>query len=120
MWWKGVKILAVASAALVTLLFIGILIMVTRPALLLGVDGESLANSVAGRSGQLDCRQLPDDTWLCPKSGRHRTPARVDVDWMGCWKIKPKREIPDDPMSEGPGDLDATGCIELGDIFAFD
>ena len=36
MWWKGVKVLGIVSAVLLTLAFFFILIMVTRPALLVG------------------------------------------------------------------------------------
>jgi hypothetical protein len=118
MLMKVGKITALVCGVLVTLLFIVLLIMVTRPALLTGVSGDYLSNSVNGSDGGQACRKLEGGDWRCT-SGSGRA-FRVEVDWMGCWKIKPKREIPDDPMSEGPGEHSTKGCIELGDVVTFD
>jgi len=115
MWWKAVKILGAVSAVLVTLVFIVILILVTRPAVLLGVDGESLSTSLAGHSGLPDCRKQPDGSWVCPRPGRPPVSYRAEVNWMGCWKAASLAPATGQDVLR---QLD--GCIELGDIFTFE
>ena len=115
MWWKTVKIAGIVSAVLITLLFVAILILVTRPAVLVGVDGTYLANSLAGGTGEPECRKAGDGTWDCYQLGNPPPRYRVEVDWMGCWeaaRLTPARG------SSDPRERD--GCIELGDIITFD
>ena len=101
MWWKGVRIAAVVSAVVVTLAFLALLVAVTRPAILWGVTGESLAASI----GEGVCHMSADGEWVCePGTGKV---YRVDVDWMGCWQ------------AERPAPRQS-GCIELGDIITLD
>ena len=105
MWWRAVKIAAIVSAVLVTLAFLTLLIAVTRPVILWGVNGERLASSV----GHGTCAKVAGGDWDCHTSADPPTHYRVDVDWMGCWKAEPRN---------GSGRLE--GCIELGDIVTFD
>lgn len=111
MWWKAVKIAAIVSAVLATVAFLTFLIAVTRPALLWGVDGESLRRSV----GHGTCEELADGGWDCHVSADPPTHYRVDVDWMGCWKATLTEPEPSDLI---PAERD--GCIELGDVITFD
>lgn len=107
--WTAVKIGAIISAVLLTLAFIGILIMVTRPALLSGVSSDSLAHSLDGPNYG-DCRKLEDDNWECssPEGLTHR----VEVDWLGCWKVVETQRQDDRVALTEP----ESGCIELEDI----
>lgn len=114
--WTAVKIIGVIAATLLTLIFIFILIMVTRPAILAGVDGTYLANSLAGSSGEPACRKADDDRWDCYQLGSPLTHYRAEVDWMGCWKAT--RISRNYESGLNPKRLD--GCIELGDIITFD
>lgn len=114
--WTAVKIAAAVSAVLLTLVFIGLLVMVTRPALLTGVSGTSLALSLSGGDGSGvggACSKRPDGDWNCSVSGRNANGAYlVDVDWMGCWTAVPR---------PGPGSSQREkGCIELSDIINLD
>lgn len=109
MWWKAVKIAGIASAVLLSVVFIAILVLTTRPALLMGVGPTRLAHSIEREGGSVFCRDLPGDEWRCRNTDTG-IEYRVDVDWMGCWKAEPLRD--------GTGRLD--GCIELGDVVTFD
>jgi hypothetical protein len=119
-WWKGVKVLGIASAVLLTLAFLFILIMVTRPALLVGVSGDDLAHSLANTtspSGGSNCRKAEDGDWVCnfaPPGGLW-TRYEVTVDWLGCWEAG----LPgtDSSASGTAGSrYYKSGCIELGDV----
>lgn len=113
--WTAVKIAGLVSGILLTIAFIAILILVTRPAVLLGVDGDSVANSVAGHSGEPACRKLESDDWRCYQLGSPPPEYRVEVDWMGCWKATRLSR------SAGSGDPKRLeGCIDLDDIVALD
>ena len=107
--WTAVKIGAIISAVLLTLAFIAILIMVTRPALLTGVSSDSLAHSLDGPYYG-DCRKLEDDSWVCVSpDGLTR---RLEVDWLGCWKVVDTQRQGEQATAAGP----ESGCIELEDI----
>ncbi len=120
MWWKGVKILGALSAVVLGLLFIFILIMVTRPALLVGVSADDLAHSLANTtspSGGSNCRKEADGNWTCnfaPPDGSWRR-YEVSVDWLGCWDATlPGADTSTSGTSSSP--YDKSGCIELGDV----
>ncbi len=119
-WWTGVKILGIVSAVLLTLAFILILVMVTRPAILVGTSSDSLAHSLANTtspSGGANCREAPEGNWTCnfaPPDGLW-TRYEVTVDWLGCWDAT----LPgaDSSTSGTPSSqMDKSGCIELGDV----
>ena len=116
--WTAVKIGGIISGVLVTLLFIGLLVMVTRPALLTGVDGNTLAESVSGGNGPYDegsCSKQDDGSWVCRVKGPNTGTFEVDVNWMGCWTGTPTSQ------SSGPDSArETSGCIELADIISFD
>ena len=116
MWWTVVKIGAAIGAALLALLFIALLVMVTRPALLVGVSGDSLSNSLQGSGGQAACKKAGNDDWTCSREAdQGMTRYRVNVDWVGCWKA----ERVSGPVTEfTPAASD--GCIQLGDVFPTD
>ena len=114
--WTAVKIVGVASAVLLTVAFLVILVLVTRPAVLAGVDGTYVANSLAGSSGEPACRKVEDGSWDCYQLGKPLTRYRVKVDWMGCWDAT--RLSRNFESGLNPKHLD--GCIELGDIITFD
>ena len=105
--WTAVKIAGIVAAMVVTLAFLCLLVLVTRPAVLLGVSDSSLASSVNGGSTSERC-QSSSGEWICPVEGVGA--YRVWVDWMGCWK----GVRVDDPSAR------IDGCIELGDIITFD
>ncbi len=107
---------AISAGIVVALLFALLLVMVTRPAVLAGVSGDRLAHSIHGDDSAFNCEKRDDGRWLCRSTKRPAHPLVVDVDWTGCWKIEPERDLLDDPMSEGPGETAAKGCIELGDV----
>lgn len=112
--WTAVKIIAVVSATLLALLFLATLVMVTRPALLLGVSSDALANSIAQDFSfdQGTCSKLANENWRCSIEGSGASGTyEVDVDWMGCWK-----SVPATSTASG---VDASGCIELGDVVTF-
>jgi len=116
--WTAVKILGIACATLLTLIFIAILVMTTRPALLMGVSGDSLARSIAGGDSSSDggtCDKQPDGDWNCSVHGPDANGTYlVDVNWLGCWTATPNHRQSDRPS---PGVV--KGCIELGDIVTF-
>ncbi|MCB0869886.1 MAG: hypothetical protein KDB52_03555 [Solirubrobacterales bacterium] len=103
----ALKVIAIVSATLLTLVFIVILILATRPALLMGVGPSRLAHSIEKDQGTVFCQDLPEG-WRC-KNVDKGIEYDVNVDWMGCWKAEPRN---------GSGRLE--GCIELGDIVTFD
>ncbi len=106
------KWVAVTLGVVVTLLFLALLVMVTRPAVLAGVSGNYLSRSVGGEDGGATCRKLDDGNWRCSTpSGPGLT---INVDWMGCWKVIAPPET--DPLSAPAG----SDCIQLDDIFTFD
>lgn len=116
--WTAAKIIGVVIAAVLTLMFIVLLVMVTRPALLIGVDGNTLAESVSGGNGAYDegtCRKQEDGNWVCRVKGPNTGTYEVDVNWMGCWS---------GTLLSKPHDSDqareTSGCIELADIISFD
>lgn len=122
MLWKVVKIAVIVSGTMLTLFFIGLVVMVTRPALLVGVDGSSLAYSLSGGlSGSSEggsCSKA-DGAWRCSVHGPNATGSfDVDVNWMGCWKARSRnpaaRQAGPDPRQAGPDQL--SGCIQLGDV----
>lgn len=89
-----------------------------RPAVFVGVDGDSLQNSVGGITAfSQTCREAGDD-WLCWKYDDTISGDRgykVAVDWTGCWSgqvvrygNEPTRLI-EDPTIEG--------CVTLVDLF---
>ncbi len=120
MWWKGVKVLGIVSAVLLTLAFFFILIMVTRPALLVGVSGDDLAHSLANTtspSGGSNCRKEPEGNWTCnfaPPDGSW-TRYEVAVDWLGCWDATALGR-PGEGASGTSTPDPRSGCIELGDV----
>ncbi len=122
--WTVVKIIGAISAALLTLAFIVLLILVTRPAVLLGVSDDSMSFSVSrnneipdsGESSGADCRKREDGEWRCIVSGG-RMPGQLelDVNWMGCWtasRLSPGA-VTDDPKG-------LKGCVSLSDAVHFD
>ncbi len=113
MWWKVVKIGAIASGVIVMLAFIGLLVMVTRPALLVGVDGSALAYSIGdGEASSGDCNRSTGGDWRCHLLGGEVSGRfDVNVNWMGCWTATLDRAS---PGANPPGQLD--GCIQLGDV----
>ncbi len=116
--WTAVKILAVVCASLLTLIFIAILVMTTRPALLMGVSGDGLARSIAGGNPASDgggCTKRRNGDWKCWVHGPEANGTYlVDVNWMGCWTATPVRRQVDRGNSG-----QVKGCIELGDIITF-
>jgi len=114
MWWKAVKIAAVIGGGLLALFFIALVIMVSRPALLVGVSGDDLAYSVSGGVGGSEggsCSKQDDGDWLCGVSGpKARGEFKVDVDWTGCWRAEAVRR-PDERHE---------GCIRLGDVITLE
>jgi hypothetical protein len=73
----GVFLLAVVSIGL----------LAYRPATVIGVDGDSLANSLGG-SLLSECEQAKDKLWLCriskePSGGAQR--FVVETKTFGCW-----------------------------------
>ncbi|HRV60304.1 MAG TPA: hypothetical protein P5138_06710 [Solirubrobacterales bacterium] len=116
--WTAVKIGAIIGGVLLTLTFIAILIMVTRPAVLTGVAGPDLANSVAriDQSSEGSCRKVSGGTWDCDVHGPNANGSfQVEVDWLGCWKAERTG-----PASGSGLPAERDGCIELGDIITFD
>lgn len=116
--WTVVKIAGIVSAVLVTLLFIALLVMVTRPALLIGVDGNTLAESVSGGNGPYDegtCRKQDDGNWVCRVKGPNTGTFDVNVNWMGCWT-----GVPAGQSSGSDQARETAGCIDLNDIISFD
>ena len=111
--WTVVKIAGIVSAVLVTLLFIALLVMVTRPALLLGVSESSLSSSIQDETTGAGCEKGPAGEWFCVLDDDRR--FRVDVDWMGCWQAETNEPA---VRSNLPSKRD--GCIELADIITFD
>lgn len=113
--WLAVKIAAAFSAALLVIFFLGLVVMVTRPALLTGVGGDDLAHSLRGDSGAPSCKKLGGD-WECQlEADRAMTVYRVKVNWMGCWKAT---RVSGPVTAYTPASRD--GCIQLGDIIRFD
>lgn len=110
---KVAKWAAIVVGVTVSLLFLVLLVMVTRPAVLTGVSETYLSRSVAGEDSGTTCQKLDDGDWRCSSStGPDLT---IDVDWMGCWKVvAPPAK---DPLS---GDSNPSDCIQLDDIFTFD
>lgn len=111
MWWRAVKIAAIVSAVLITLAFLTLLVAVTRPVILWGVNSERLASSI----GHGTCAKVAGGDWDCHTSADPPTHYRVDVDWMGCWKATLTEPEPNPGI---PGHRD--GCIDLGDVITFD
>lgn len=110
--WTAVKIAAITGATLLILLFVALLVMVSRPALLVGVSGEDLAHSLRGGSGAPYCEKSGDGNWACElEADKAMTRYEVDVNWMGCWKA---RRIGGPVTEFTPASRD--GCIELGDV----
>ncbi|MBN8869207.1 MAG: hypothetical protein J0H66_04920 [Solirubrobacterales bacterium] len=88
-----------------------------RPALLIGVDGKDLQNSVDRLFTENKRCQEAGDDWICWSyddqiSGDRR--YRTDVNWMGCWEATAIR-------NKGEGnwaieDPETSGCITLIDL----
>lgn len=114
MAWKAFKLVGIVCAGLLTVVFVVLLVLVTRPVLLTGVSGYDLAHSVAGATSASEggnCRKLPDSRWRCSVTGPDANGSYlVKVNWMGCWTATPT----------GPPKPEVTtrhtGCIELGDV----
>lgn len=95
--------------------FLALLVLALRPSLVLGVDGDSLSDSVNG-PGALggagdSCRKL-DGRWRClvyGSGGSGVGPFEVTVDAWGCWKAHPIRR------GKPPGAFMLDGCITLLD-----
>jgi len=111
---KVAKLAALICGVLLTLLFIALLIMVTRPALLTGVSGDYLSNSFNGSVYGPACHKIEGGDWRCVSESGDA--SRLEVDWMGCWKSFPVANTPD---SEESGPDHGSGCIQLGDILTF-
>ena len=114
--WTAVKIIAAVSATLLSLMFIGLLVMVTRPAVIVGVSESALGRSVSNNENGTPCSRNDDGNWVCPReTNRGMAHYRVDVDWMGCWEAD---------RSSGPETeftpATKSGCVELGDVVTFD
>ena len=88
-----------------------------RPALLFGVDGESLQNSVDRLFAESNECRPAGDNWICSSydstmSGDRE--YRIDVDWAGCWEGEP---VPYSRETSGPeADERIDGCITLKDL----
>jgi hypothetical protein len=64
-----------------------------RPAVLLGVDGRALADSVAAEAGGSEtfdeCRERGSSRWRCLASdGSNAARYDVEVDGRGCWTAR--------------------------------
>lgn len=88
-----------------------------RPAVFVGVDGESLQNSVGGIVSFSDsCRKAGED-WLCWKYDDSISGDRgykVEVDWTGCWQGRVQRHV-NEPM-DAISDPTVDGCVTLVDL----
>lgn len=118
--WAAVKIGAIIGAVGIMFLFLGLVVMVTRPALLTGVDGSSLAYSVSGgMSGSSDggvCTKGEDGDWTCSVHGPSANGTyAVDVDWTGCWDASLTAD-----RSKFAGPQSLSGCIKLGDVITIE
>lgn len=114
----------VAVAATTALLFLALLAsLVFRPALVLGIDGGTLAHSVDSKLPSIGdpghCERSANGAWLChvlfeddPGSGGGYIAYRVVADGLGCWHaVRP-------PSSRNGDKLPARmhGCIYLWDF----
>jgi hypothetical protein len=86
----------------------------TRPARVLGMNGEALESSVGNGSllgGPRSCGHWRDGSWMCSRWDDQLSGTvsyRVEVDGFGCWHA---RRV--GPVGEGsPARL--SGCVELG------
>lgn len=111
--WTAVKAGAIVGGVLLTLSFLALLIMVTRPALFVGVDGSALAYSIGeGESSSGECNKTPGGDWRCHLIGGDISGKfKVSVNWMGCWKAT---LVQASPEASPPAKTD--GCIQLGDV----
>lgn len=114
--WTAVKIVGAVCAVLLCLVFVLILVLTTRPAVLTGVGGSDLGRSVSESDAATPCSKGSDGNWNCPRETNLGVARyRVDVDWMGCWKAD-RVAGPDTRLSPS----EKSGCIELGDLIVFD
>jgi len=109
----GFAVLALAFLAL-TALFL------YRPALVVGVHGESLGESISSELGRHSpsgtCDEAPNDRWTCaiviepdPGSGGGPVVYRAESDDSGCWHAR----SPDAMRVR----KNLSGCIGVFDLF---
>ena len=84
-WAKNAIALLIVGAVVGFLSFV-VLIGLFRPAVLIGVNGEALAQSLARKADQEfdDCESLGGSRWWC-ESRSSATVMDLDVNRMGCW-----------------------------------
>jgi hypothetical protein len=113
-----------ATGAIGALLFLALLATLAfRPALVLGLDGDTLAHSVDSRvqaaenSGR--CKHREDSSWLCNVmfepdvgSGGGYVVYEVDADGFGCWRAVRPAHSPRMSMLAAK----MHGCIYLWDF----
>lgn len=114
----------VAVAATAALLFLALLSSLAfRPAVVLGIDGGTLAHSVDAKLPSIGdpghCEQSANGAWLChvlfeddPGSGGGYIVYRVTADGLGCWHaVRPRGSRSGDRL---PARMH--GCIYLWDF----
>jgi hypothetical protein len=98
------------GVVLAVLVLLGLLAY--RPATVLGVDEESLANSMAVLGGKTvgnQCSEWGGDEWLCRLSdgssaeGEYRVSTRA----FGCWDATLVSDVPGHPPATGSGCVNA-------------
>jgi len=97
------------------LVVVSIGLLAYRPATVVGVDGDSLANS-AGGSISSKCEQLSDEVWLCritddPSGGAQR--FVVETRALGCWDAWKGTSTAD-----AKGSPNRSGCIDAIDLIS--
>ena len=106
------------SVAVLTLLAITV-VFFYRPALVIGVHGEELGESISNGLGRHSphglCDEIGDGRWDCsifvepdPGSGGGTIPYRAESDDSGCWHARPYDAL--------PRRADLTGCIDVWDF----
>jgi hypothetical protein len=105
-WQKNLLALGIVAAVVLIGLFFA-----ARPAVLLGVDADALAQSLAGQVEMADgaCTPQGNGVWSCAERGSSGGISwyAVQVHHLGCWRARKLR--PDGTMSGQT----MSGCITI-------
>jgi len=112
------------AATTIALLFLALLASLAfRPAVMLGIDGETLAHSVDSKLPSIGdpghCERVTDGGWIChvlfeddPGSGGEYVVYEVTANGLGCWHAtRPAGSRKGDRLPAG-----MHGCIYLWDF----
>jgi hypothetical protein len=113
------KLILVGLSCAVFGLLVVLRLFCHRPAMVIGVQGdllgESISNALGRHSPSGECHQAADDRWSCsiiiepdPGSGGGPVSYKAEVDGEGCWHAR--------QVDAPPQRADLTGCINVLDV----